>query len=163
MIFPKHILTWFKIARDWYGENEYTNWIVKHGCRTLLKKGNKEVLDIFGFSDADCVNVDGFTLGTSSISIGEDMTFSFTILATDTTKIRLEYEIDYARLNGKHSRKIFQISEILLKANQEKTYTKTHPFKDLSSRKHYPRTHSITLIVNGTPWETLNFEVLAAK
>lgn len=152
-----------KIAKNWYGKNEYTNWIAKHGCRTLLKKGNKEVLDIFGFTHADCVKVDGFTLKNSSISIGEDIRFSFAILATDTIKIRLEYEIDYARLNGKHSRKIFQISEILLKANQEKSYSKTHSFKDLSSRKHYPGIHYLTLIVNGTPWKTLDFEVLAAK
>lgn len=26
------------IAKDWYGKNKSTNWIVKHGCRTLLKK-----------------------------------------------------------------------------------------------------------------------------
>ena len=32
-----------KIARDWYGRHEYTDWIVKHGCRTLLKKGNRDM------------------------------------------------------------------------------------------------------------------------
>lgn len=152
-----------KIARDWYGKNEHTDWIVKHGCRTLLKKGDKNVLGIFGLADADCVDVDDFTLGASSISMGEGIKFLFSISATDTTKIRLEYEIDYVRPNGKHSRKIFQISEILLKANQKKTYTKTHPFRDLSSRKHYPGTHSVKLIVNGTERGKLDFELLPVK
>ena len=46
-----------KIARDWYGKNSHTDWIVKHGCRTLLKKGNRDVLDILGFADAGCVDV----------------------------------------------------------------------------------------------------------
>ena len=27
-----------ELAKDWYGKNAYTDWIVKHGCRTLLKK-----------------------------------------------------------------------------------------------------------------------------
>ncbi|GAA3334158.1 hypothetical protein GCM10020331_101020 [Ectobacillus funiculus] len=27
-----------QIALDWYGKHEYTDWIVKHACRTLLKK-----------------------------------------------------------------------------------------------------------------------------
>lgn len=37
-----------KLAKEWYGKNEYTNWIVKHGCRTLLKNGNRDALVIFG-------------------------------------------------------------------------------------------------------------------
>ena len=36
-----------KLAQDWYGRHEHTDWIVKHGCRTLLKKGNRDVLAIF--------------------------------------------------------------------------------------------------------------------
>lgn len=152
-----------EIARNWYGENEYTNWIVKHGCRTLLKKGNKEVLKIFDFSDADQVDVKEFTLLATSLSMGGDLSFQCTILAKDTTKMRLEYGIDYVKANGKRSRKIFHISEILLQENQEKLYTKSHSFADLSSRKHYPGTHSITLIINGIERETLDFELLATN
>lgn len=152
-----------KIAKDWYGKNNHTDWIVKHGCRTLLKKGNRNVLSIFGFVDADCVNVDGFALGAASVLIGEDMTFSFSISTKETIKVRLEYGIDYVKASGKRSRKIFQISEISLIENQEKAYTKTHSFADLSSRKHYPGIHSVTLIVNGVERGTLVFEVLAVK
>ena len=47
--------------------------------------------------------------------------------------------------------------------NQEKTYVKTLSFKDLSSRKHYPGIHSLTIVVNGTEKGKLDFEVLAAK
>lgn len=64
-----------KIAGDWYGRHEYTDWIVKHGCRTLLKKGNREVLDIFGYHNAGSVDIADFTLGAASISLGENMTF----------------------------------------------------------------------------------------
>lgn len=41
-----------RLAKDWYGKSEHTDWIVKHGCRTLLKKGNRDVLGMFGFADA---------------------------------------------------------------------------------------------------------------
>ncbi|MFT4105959.1 MAG: DNA alkylation repair protein [Lacrimispora sp.] len=152
-----------KIARDWYGQNEHTDWIVKHGCRTLLKKGNRDVLGIFGFSDDDCVDVDGFALGAASVSIGEDMTFSFEIETKKEAKVRLEYGIDYVKANGRRNRKIFQISELSLKENGRKSYTKKHSFADASTRKHYPGTHSVTLIVSGTERGTLDFEVLAAK
>lgn len=150
-----------KIAKDWYGKHEYTDWIVKHGCRTLLKKGNWEVLSIFGYHDVGSVVIEGFVLSAASVSIGNDITFSFMISSKEIAKVRLEYGVDYVKSGGKRSRKIFQISEITLKANGEKVYTKTHSFSDLSSRKHYPGIHSITLIVNGDERGTLDFHVLS--
>jgi len=148
-----------KIAKDWYGDNEHTNWIVKHACRTLLKKGHRDVLAIFGYDDVSSVEVKDFALGAESVSIGEDINFSFKISTKEATKVRLEYGIDYMKANGKRSRKIFQLSESLSKENESKAYTRKHSFADLSTRKHYPGTHSITLIVNGAERGTLDFEV----
>ena len=148
-----------QLAKDWYGKNNLTDWIIKHGCRTLLKKGNRDVLAIFGFSNVDAVCVSGFALGADSISIGEDITFSFEIETSAATKVRLEYGIDYVKANGKTNRKIFQISEIAMNANQKKAYSKSHSLADLSTRKHYPGVHSVALIVNGAQRGTLDFEV----
>lgn len=149
------------LAKAWYGKNKHTDWIVKHGCRTLLKKGNRDVLGIFGFADADCVVVDNLRLKTASVCVGENMTFSFQLEAKKQTKVRLEYGIDYVKANGKRSRRIFQISEPLLKQAEKRTYSKTHSFSDTSTRKHYPGIHSVTLVVNGVERGTLDFEVCA--
>jgi hypothetical protein len=148
-----------KIAKEWYGKNEITDWIVKHACRTLLKKGNRDALAIFEFDNVSSVDVEGFALDATSISIGEDISFSFTVLTKEATKARLEYGIDYVKSNGKRNRKIFQISEVSLKENIKKSYTKKHSFADVSTRKHYAGTHSITLIVNGIERGTLDFEL----
>lgn len=146
-----------KIAKDWYGGNEDTNWIVKHGCRTLLKKGNREILAIFGYDDETSFDVRGFALDTTSVSIGGDIVFSFEILAKKPAKVRLEYGIDYVKSNGKRNRKIFKISEISFSGNEKKLYTRKHSFADVSVRKHYPGVHSLTLIVNGTEQGILDF------
>ncbi|WP_131072490.1 DNA alkylation repair protein [Clostridioides difficile] len=147
------------IAKDWYGKNKSTNWIVKHGCRTLLKKGNRDVLALFGYDDTTSINIQDFTLETTSISIGENLTFSFNILAKKATKTRLEYGIDYVKSNGKRNRKIFKISEVSLKENEKKSYMKKHSFADVSVRKHYPGIHSITIIINGVEKGKLDFEL----
>ncbi|EGT4205713.1 DNA alkylation repair protein [Clostridioides difficile] len=147
------------IAKDWYGKNKSTNWIVKHGCRTLLKKGNRDVLALFGYDDTTSINIQDFTLETTSISIGEDLTFSFNILAKKATKTRLEYGIDYIKSNGKRNRKIFKISEVSLKENEKKSYMKKHSFADVSVRKHYPGIHSIAIIINGIEKDKLDFEL----
>ena len=148
-----------KLAKSWYGKNEYTDWIVKHGCRTLLKKGNRDVLAIFGYNDVDSVDVHGFVLESESVSIGGDLVFSFELLAREATKARLEYGIEYVKSNGKRNRKVFQISEVSLKENQKKLYTKKHSFADVSTRKHYPGVHSIALIVNGEQRGSLDFDL----
>ncbi|HFL2477309.1 TPA: DNA alkylation repair protein [Clostridioides difficile] len=147
------------IAKDWYGKNKSTNWIVKHGCRTLLKKGNRDVLALFGYDDTTSINIQDFTLETTSISIGENLTFSFKILAKKATKTRLEYGIDYIKSNGKRNRKIFKISEVSLKENEKKSYMKKHSFADVSVRKHYPGIHSIAIIINGIEKDKLDFEL----
>jgi 3-methyladenine DNA glycosylase AlkC len=148
-----------KLAKDWYGKNEDTNWIVKHACRTLLKKGNRDVLAIFGYHDVTPIDVDDFVLGATSVLLGEDITFSFRVSTKEATKVRMEYGIDYVKSNGKRNRKIFQISEVSLKENEKKFYTKKQSFADVSTRKHYPGIHSITLIVNGVERGTLDFEL----
>ena len=148
-----------KIAVDWYGKNEHTNWIIKHGCRTLLKKGNRDILALFGLDDIQNIEIDAFALETTSVEIGGHISFSFNIWAKETTKARLEYGIDYVKANGKKSRKIFKLSEVLLKSNEKKSYTRKHSFENLTTRKHYPGVHGVTLIVNGTEQGTLDFEL----
>ena len=149
-----------KLAKEWYGKNEYTNWIVKHGCRTLLKKGEPEILALFEFHESASINIKDFRQSATSVSIGDDIAFSFSIQAKEATKVRLEYGIDYVKANGKRNRKIFQISEISLKKNEKKSYVKNHSFADLSTRKHYPGIHSMTLIVNGVERKKLDFELV---
>ena len=110
-------------------------------------------------NDNTNVAVEDFALSTNSISIGDELAFSFAINTKKTTKVRLEYGIDYVKSNGKRNRKIFKISEISIKENERKPYVKSHSFVDLSTRKHYCGIHSIVLIVNGEEMGKLDFEL----
>ena len=148
-----------EIARRWYGQTDHTDWIVKHALRTLLKKGHVEALSIFGYFGSDSLSIADFQLDNAKLAIGESLGFSFTVCATADTKLRLEYAIDYMKANGKHSRKIFKISELPFSAGQRKTYHKQHHMADLSTRKHYAGEHMVTVIVNGIEQGTLGFEL----
>lgn len=148
-----------RLAGEWVGKHAYTDWIVKQGCRTLLKAGNRDVLDLFGFTDAATVGVEDFALAKASVSVGNDLAFSFGITARKAAKVRLEYGIDFAKSNGSYSRKIFRISEGLLKENEGRFYTKKHSFTEGSARKYDLGTHAIALIVNGEECGKLNFEL----
>jgi hypothetical protein len=118
------------------------------------------VLALFGFHNSESINLSDFALSADRTAIGKDLGFGFTVKATESTKVRLEYGVDFTKANGRQARKIFQISELELKAGETRSYDKTHSFEDLSTRKHYPGAHAITLIINGVPRETLEFELL---
>ncbi len=149
-----------QIAKEWLGKNEKTDWIVKHACRSLLKKGNSDVLTLFGFESPDKIKICHPELKEDKIRIGGELEFRFE-LSTSTKslgKIRLEYAVDYVKKNGKLSTKIFQISESEITANT-KSFIRRQSFKDMTTRKHYSGKHHLKIIVNGVEkWQT-SFDV----
>ena len=150
-----------KITNQWYGKTNHTNWIVKHALRTLLKKGDKQALSIFGLNDANQLEIENFKLSQKEIKIGEYIFFEFNIINQSKIEraIRLEYKIDFTKANGSTSGKVFQISEFKLKANRTKPFKRKQWFKQLSTRVHYPGVHQITLIVNGDEKEIVKLEL----
>ncbi len=139
-----------EVALGWIGKSKNTDWIVKHGLRTLLKQGNTQAMRLFGFGDAENLKIKNFNTDKSLYKIGETMFFSFKLENKESAecKVRLEYGMDFMKANGKQSRKIFQIIE---KKYQPGTYLieRKLSFRDMSTRKHYPGKHQITIIVNG--------------
>ena len=65
------------LAKEWQGKHAYTDWIIKHACRGLLKKGNKQALSLFGFHDTNAVQVIDFVVDRTELFIGEEITFLF--------------------------------------------------------------------------------------
>lgn len=153
-----------QLARNWHGEDPHTDWIIKHGCRSLLRQGVPEVLSLFGFVISPDVTVDNLVLDTGTLAIGESLTFSFTIRANSSTsqRLRVEYGIDFVKANGKTSRKLFKITEHEL-GRTERSYVRTHQFKDLTTRKHYPGEHRLTIVLNGVELAAADFNVTADK
>ncbi len=136
------------IAKEWIGDNANLNWIVKHGCRTLLKNGDKEILDIFGFVENKNMYIDNFNLN-KKINMGEKLEFSFLLNSTKNLgKLRIEYSITFVRLNNKYSTKIFKISEGIYNRNSYEI-SKYYSFKPISTRKYYRGKHKLSIIVNG--------------
>lgn len=139
------------IAENWYGNSKNTDWIVKHGLRTLLKKGNKRALELFGVSKKINFDVKNIRVSKSKIKINSEMEFGFEVVNKEKseTNFRVEYQIDFMKSNGKLSGKIFKISEITLKPDESKRFEKSFLFVNRTTRKLYPGKHIVSIIVNG--------------
>ncbi len=138
------------ICDRWQGNTKNTDWIIKHGCRTLLKQGNKRAMLLFGFANTELMKVEKLQFSNKAPKIGEDITFSF-ILNLDIQqkqKVRIEYIVHYIKANGKPSPKVFQLKEAEMIAGNH-SITKKHSFKNMSTRKHYPGEHKFVVVING--------------
>lgn len=150
-----------KLCTQWINESETTRWVTKHALRTLLKSGNQEAMRLFGFGSSEELEVIDFNVMKRVIRIGESTHFSFKTIHHGTpTKFRFEYSIGYLKKNGQHNEKVFQIKETLLTSKEELEVEKKIDFKNLSTRKHYPGKHYITLKVNGLAHKKIEFTLI---
>jgi 3-methyladenine DNA glycosylase AlkC len=137
------------LAGKWIGRTAQLDWIVKHGCRSLLKQGVVEALELFGLEDPKHVGVEDFHVD-ASVRVGGALRFSFELVSKNEPlgKLRVEYFIDFVKKNGASSRKIFKISEAHYPA-QSKGITRKHSFRIISTRNYYEGVHGVGVIVNG--------------
>jgi 3-methyladenine DNA glycosylase AlkC len=140
-----------QIAKQWKGISKETESILKHGCRTLLKQGNSEVLKFFGLIDNPKVELINFKIKTKEIRRGDNLEFSFSIQNNDnkTQFIRLEYAIYYLRKNGQLSKKVFKISERHLNPSDIIVIHRKQSFKIITTRQFYSGQQKLSIIVNG--------------
>ncbi|MDB2562420.1 DNA alkylation repair protein [Sulfurimonas sp.] len=146
-----------KILKSWYGNSKNTNWIVKHASRTLLKAGDTDVLEIFGYS-SEGINVSNLEV-IDNLKLNEYLDFSFKISSkTKLGKLRIEYKLGLLRQKNKINYKVFKISERNLQ-DKELTINKSYHFKEVTTRKYYSGIHTLTIVVNGKEFQTKEFKL----
>ncbi|MFC4098644.1 DNA alkylation repair protein [Paenibacillus xanthanilyticus] len=158
------------IARRWSGRDERTDWIVRRGCRTLIKAADPAVMALFGYADeAASANVTqaavDVTPGEARIGETTEIRYAAQVEAAEDAeaeqgaiKLRLELGVDYVKANGSVSRKKFLLKETLAGPGTRIAGAKRLSWADLTTRKHYPGAHRLWLLVNGR--ETAQTEML---
>ena len=140
-------------------KNKNLDSLLKHGSRTLLKKGHQEVLSIFGFNKIEDLKVLDFYCDSSVIE-GEELNFSFELNSSSVLgKLRVEFEIEFVRLNNKTGKKVFMLSSSYVK-NKNKSFIKKYSFKQISTRKYYKGIHTVSIIVNGVKITNKDFDLV---
>lgn len=154
--------TVIELAKKWQGKSKNTDWVIKHGCRTLLKQGNTEVLKIFGLSAVKNISIQDFQILTPKVNIGKSLEFSFKLLNNNKKKaiIRLEYGLYYQKENGTLSKKVCKISEKEYAENSITQITRKQSFRVITTRVFHLGLHQVSVIVNGNEFEKYDFELI---
>ncbi|GGF92216.1 hypothetical protein GCM10010912_41470 [Paenibacillus albidus] len=143
------------LASRWKGASEHTDWIVRHGCRSLIRKADPAVMALFGYAASEdaapLVTTAELSVAPGVLSIGGSCELRYTLAVREggPVRVRIEYGIDFVKAGGRTSRKQFLLSDKTVPGGTSLAGTRTHRWADLTTRRHYPGEHRIVLLVNG--------------
>jgi 3-methyladenine DNA glycosylase AlkC len=154
-----------RLLRQWRPRSKATDQLLKHGSRTLLKQGNLEVMQLFGFEGVTDLKISQFKIRTPELSVGGILEFSFDLINEGKTDllVRLEYGVYYQKANGSLSRKVFKISERVFPENSTTPLLRRQSFKQITTRRFHPGLHQLSLIVNGQEMEKREFHLVLGQ
>lgn len=149
------------LVKKWKGKSANTDWILKHGARTLLRKADAAIYEQFGLSALHDCEVSHFHLAQKTISLGETVELAFDLKNNAAKKqlFRIELGVYYVKAGGTTSRKLFKVTENTFAPGTIYRFKRKIDFTDLTTRKHYPGKHAVSIVINGTEIEKKFFTV----
>lgn len=132
-------------ARRWLGDpTDTTTALVRHGLRTLVKRGNVGALALLGFAPAS-VDVDGPHIVAARVPWSGTVQFTAALRNTGTEPARLaiDYVIHHRKANGASSTKVFKLTTRELDPGEQFTIDREHSFRPITTRRYYPGEHAV--------------------
>ncbi|MEF2976019.1 DNA alkylation repair protein [Subtercola sp. YIM 133946] len=155
------------VAGEWMlAADSNTAQVVRHGLRSLVKKGHGPTLALFGYAVEHGVTVTGPTLsgpplssdasraaGLVEVAVGGELPFTVTLenTADAPATLVIDYVVHHRKANGSQTAKVFKLATTTLRPGQTLTYTRRHSFKRITTRVYHPGEHAIEVQVNGVP------------
>ncbi len=154
---PEYVL---KLVKGWDKTHPHTAWIVKRGCRSLLKEGDKKSMAVFGLTAKPQVAIKNFALSPTLIRLNEQLQFQFSLVSKKSTsqKLMIDYRIHYVKKSGVRLPKTFKLKEMVVKPGEVISISRKQRFQDFTTRTHYSGSHILEILVNGEVVETKKFK-----
>lgn len=135
-------------------------WILRHATRTLLKKGHPEALAFHGYNPKLNIEYKAISFKPKSIKEGDKVKLNFKTKIqspNEQEKVIMDYIIHYLKKDGSHSKKAFRFKDGEIETNAWNELSKEIHFKAVTTRKHYPGKHFISILINGIESKKLAF------
>jgi 3-methyladenine DNA glycosylase AlkC len=149
-------------ARWWADGSPDRRRLIRHGLRTLLKRGDVDALAVMGFGADSPAEITDLRVTPSSIEIGTKLKIEVDVNnpSGQQTGALVDLVVHYVKANGSTSPKVFRGAELQLEPGERRTVRKTISFAQHSTRTHYPGTHHIDVQLNGEAARSASFEVV---
>ncbi len=151
-----------RVARRWWTEgDDNRRALVRHALRTLVKAGDADALAVLGYGPDSPVELTRVTVAPGEVAIGGKVQVEATLSnPTDESLATLvDLRVHFVKANGETSPKVFKGAELELAPGEEAIVRKTVSVRQHSTRKHYPGTHTVEVLVNGDTRPGATFEL----
>jgi 3-methyladenine DNA glycosylase AlkC len=143
-----------ELAADWIRRGSAAEALVRHGLRTLIKRGDRDALALVGAGD-DRVELVSLTVDRDRIGIGETVELCASLALTEgadtSTEVIVDYRVHYIGANGEpKAPKVFKLARRRIEPGRPITVRRRHAFEHVSIRRIQPGAHRIDIQVNGT-------------
>jgi 3-methyladenine DNA glycosylase AlkC len=150
------------LARRWRSRGEDAAWVVGHGLRTLVKRGDPRALELLGATLDAAIRLTALTADRGTVPIGQTVTFTLTVelAGTKPGEAVIDYRVHYVGANGVRRPKVFKLTRRRLVPGEPATVTRRHRFEHVSIRRIRPGRHTIDVQVNGRVLGAIDLEVV---
>jgi 3-methyladenine DNA glycosylase AlkC len=127
-------------------------WVVEHALRSAIKRGDRTALAVLGFAGKPRLDASA-TFAPARVRRGAKVVATVTISnpTTRPQKAVVDLAVHFVKASGKSSAKVFKLRELELAPRASLTLDKSISFADLTTRKHYPGSHAVEVLINGAP------------
>jgi 3-methyladenine DNA glycosylase AlkC len=136
-------------------------WILKRGCRTLIKQGHRGALALLGYAVPPALVLEALELEPSSVAVGGVLNVRVRLRSTARRAQRLavDYVLHLQRAGGKTSEKVWKGGDRTLKAGEVVDVVFRRPLPAVTTRTYHPGGHDVELLVNGERLGRARFEL----
>lgn len=136
--------------------------LVRHALRHPIKLGHEGALALIGFSSASAAVVDSLSL-PAEVKLGETLHYTFELLnpSEEPIELMVDIVIGYRKARGTLSPKVFKLTSITLSGGERRALAGELSMRDLSTRKHHPGEHTLSVQINGQRHPPSTFVLLA--
>lgn len=153
-------------ARRWLKEDrDGCSDAVRHGLRTLVKKGDARALKLLGFDHAVPVSASGFRIAAKRYRVGDTLGFAVTLTndGSKTATLSVDYAIHWRNARGGNTPKVFKLAKPKLKPGESIALTKRHSLKPITTRRYHAGMHKVEVLVNGISVAEGGFRLITAE
>lgn len=149
------------VSRQWLTRGDGAAWVVRHGLRTLVKRGEPAALELLGVTPGADIRLTSLAVDRHAVTIGDAVTFTLTVEAFGESECEaiIDYRVHYVGAAGLRLPKVFKLTRRRLEPGRPATVTRRHPFEHVSIRRIRPGRHTIDVQVNGRILGAIDIEV----
>lgn len=161
------------LATAWSGEATDPA-MLRHGLRSLVKKGHPGALAVLGFTTDPHVRVEHFAVAPDTIHLGDSIELSATITSTAVSsntgsgrdlgppaqRLVVDFVVHHLGARGTTKPKVFKWTTIELAPGATATVVKRRRIATASTRRYHAGLHRVELQVGGTIVASSSFDLL---